>query len=152
MSGEHLHGPFGERHRCVVLAKEVLDEEWDVLGVFSQRGQTDLEVSEPVQEILAEPPLGEQLIGIAVGCGEDAHGYPLLPSGAYGPDLTVVEKAEEFCLQSGGKSLDLIEEQNGAVGKFEEADVVSGGAGEGPLAMAEELALEQVPTRPHSCA
>ena len=59
-------------------------------------------------------------------------------------DLALLEEAEQLGLEVEADVADLVEEERAAVGGADDAGERVVGAGEGALAMAEELALEHV--------
>ena len=62
---------------------------------------------------------------------------------AHGAHLAVLQHAQQLRLELGRHVADLVEEQRAAVGLHEEAPARRGGAGEGALHVAEQLALQQ---------
>ena len=63
---------------------------------------------------------------------------------SHAADLSRLEKPQQLDLHALVKLADLVEEERAAIGDLEEPLAVHIGTGEGPLAMAEELALDQV--------
>ena len=60
-------------------------------------------------------------------------------------DLVLLEDAEQLGLGLQGQLADLVQEERAAVGQLEAADAPGDGAGERPLLVAEELALDEAP-------
>ena len=63
---------------------------------------------------------------------------------AHAANLAAFQHAQQLGLHRLGQLADLVEEDRAAVGDFEQADAVLVGAGERALAMAEQLAFDQV--------
>ena len=126
------------------LLCEVLGEEGDVDPAPSQGRHGAREGVEAVEEVLAEAPVLDPDLQIAMRGGHDAHvdHHALVRSD--GAQLARLEHAEQLDLESRAHLGDLVEEERAAVGLLEEALAVSGRAGEGAPAVAEELRLEQV--------
>ncbi len=74
---------------------------------------------------------------------DDAHVDPDGPGVAERPDLLVLERAQQLHLERGRRVPDLVEQDRAAVCMLEEPALVAVRPGEGALAVAEELALEQ---------
>ena len=80
---EELHRLLREARRGLaelgrVALEEVLGEERDVLAALAQRRHADGEDLEAVVEVLAEAPLGDLLLEVAVRRRDDAHVDALL--------------------------------------------------------------------------
>ena len=58
-------------------------------------------------------------------------------------ELAFLEDAEQLGLRLGGQLADLVEEERAAVGQLEPADPAGDRAGERPLLVAEQLALDE---------
>ena len=86
----------------------------------------------------------DHLAKVAVGGAEDADVDPERLVLAHAADLAGLEEPQQLDLHALVELADLVEEERAAVGDLEEPLAVGIGAGEGPLAMAEELALDQV--------
>ena len=113
------------------------------LHTFAERRQLDLDHAKPVVEILAEAPLLDGLLQVAVRRRDDSDIDGAGVGGAQGPYLAVLEHAQQAHLHAGLGLADLVEEDRAAVGHFEEALLVLVGPGEGSPLVAEEFALEQ---------
>src|SRR5262245_41144583 len=127
----------------VELGDEGLHEERDVLGPLAQRRERDGQHVDPVVQVFAEGLVAHGLAGVAVGRGDDANvdlDLRLAPDPA---NHTVLEDAKILHLESRAHLRDLVEENGAAVGQLEEARFALVRAGEGPLLVAEELALHQ---------
>ena len=86
----------------------------------------------------------DHLAEVAVGGAEDADVDPERVVLADAADLARLEEPEQLDLHALVELADLVEEERAAVGDLEEPLAVGVGAGEGPLAVAEELALDEV--------
>src|SRR5207237_6661576 len=58
-------------------------------------------------------------------------------------ELSLLDRAEQLCLQREVHISDFIEEERAAIGYFELAELASNGTGEASFLMTEELTLEQ---------
>jgi hypothetical protein len=124
--------------------EEVLGEERDVGGAFAERRHVDVEHVEPPVEVLAEAAVGDSLLEVAVGGGDEADVEAARLGGAEAAHLAFLEGAEQLGLERGGQLGDLVEEERAAVCGLEQAGLVAVGAGECALLVAEQLGLEQV--------
>ena len=109
-----------------------------------KRRQLDAHDLEPVVEVLAERARGDRLVQVAVG-GRDQPDVDLDRLVRADPDdLAALQHAQQLDLGGQRHVADLVEEQRAAVGVLEPALAVAVGAGERPLDVAEELALQDV--------
>ena len=134
--------------RPVVPARVAVDEELrevrDLVAPLAQRRHGDLDDLEPVVEILAELAPQHHLLEIAVGRRDHPDvDVDVLVAAELG-ELRVLEDVEQLGLQRRFHLADLVEEDGAGVGLFELADARRGGAGEGALLVAEQLAFEQL--------
>ncbi len=108
-------------------------------------GTRSWENAQAVEEVLAEPPLGDLAFEVAVGGGDDAHVHLALDGGADRADLPLLQRAQQLRLDGQRHLADLVEEQGAAVGQLEEPFLVLVRAGERAALVPEQLALEQRP-------
>src|SRR5208282_3673052 len=94
-------------------------------------------------EIVAELPLGDHPLEIAVRRADDAHIDLQRLAAAEPLDDLVLEEAQQLGLHAHRNVADLVEEHRSAVGALDLPDGLLDSAGEGALLVAEELALEQ---------
>src|SRR6204780_3673146 len=87
--------------------------------------------------------VGDSLLGIFVGGGNDAHVDRGFDFAAEAADFVVFEDAQKFRLSGCGHFADFVEEQGAAVGEFETADAAFRGAGERAFFVAEDFAFHQ---------
>ena len=116
----------------------------DVKPAVAQGGQEDLERVQPEEKIFTKMLVLDHLAQVSVGGAEDAHVNPERLVLAHAADLARFQEPQELDLHAAVELTDLVEEKRAAVGDLEEALAVGIGAGVRPLAMAEELALDQV--------
>ena len=95
-------------------------------------------------EVLAELVLLDHLPQVAVGGAQHAHVGAERLGLADAADLARLQETQQLHLDVLVQLAELVEEQRAAVGHLEQALVVAVGAGERALAMAEQLALDQV--------
>ena len=126
-----------------VALQEELDQRRDVLAALAQGRQVDRDDVEPVVQVLAEPAGVDLVEQVAVGGGDDP-GVDLDGAGVADPlELPLLQDAEQLDLELGRGAVDLVEEDAAGVRGLEPAGPVVDGAGERPLDVAEQLALEQ---------
>src|SRR5579883_875526 len=127
-----------------IAGQQMAGQRGDVGLALAQGGQEDLERVEPEEEVFAELLVGDHLAEVAIGGTEDADVDPERLILADPADFPRFEEAEQLHLDAPVELADLVEEQGAPVGDLEKSLAVVIGAGEGPLAMAEELALNEV--------
>src|SRR5712692_6682202 len=136
-------------HRAVVLRAVALEEGFhehrDVLAPLAQRRHLDGHGVDAEEEVLAEAALLERSLRAPVRGGDQAevHGRGL--RAAQPAHDALLEDAQELGLEVHRHLDDLVEQERAAVGLFQEAGLVGGGAGEGALRVAEELRLDEIP-------
>ena len=107
-------------------------------------GQEDLEGVEAEEKVLAELLVLDHVAQVAIGGAEDPDVDAERLVLAHAADLARFEEPEQLDLHALVELADLVEEERAAVGDLEEPLAVGIGAGERPLAMAEQLALDEV--------
>src|SRR5260370_1178298 len=136
-------------HRAAVLRavalEEGLHEDRDVLAPLAERRHLDGHGVDAEEEVLAEAALLERSLRAPVRGGDQAevHGRGL--RAAQPAHDALLEDAQELGLEVHRHLDDLVEQERAAVGLFQEAGLVGGGAGEGALRVAEELRLDEIP-------
>src|SRR5207245_16188 len=126
-----------------VAGDEVIDQQGDVGGALAQRRQEDGQDVEAVVEIFAEPPILHHLRQVLVGGGENPDIDRNRAGPADAPDLLLLEGAQELRLHRHSEIARLVEEEGARGGLLEQPDLPGDGAGEGPLLVAEQLALQE---------
>ena len=136
--------PASRRHRAAMRSSTAAQ----IAGRSSMRsrsgGTTMLDDVEAVVQVLAEAAglhLGAQVL---VRGADDAHVDRRLGHRADRPHRALLDHAQQLALHRQRQVADLVEEQRAALRGLEEALAVLVGAGEGALAVAEELGLQQV--------
>ena len=122
---------------------EMLDQQRDVLAPFAQRRHLDRDDVEPVEQVLEELAVGDQLPQIAIGRGDHAHVDLLRALGAERLELAILQHAQQLRLHRQRDGADLVEEDRAAVGEREAALLGERGAGERAADVAEQLRFEQ---------
>ena len=138
--GKTLHRPAVPRR---VGLEKLLRKEGDVLAPLAQRRHLEADDIEAVVEVLPEPSLADLLLEVPVRCCQDPYIHGPCRRAAEGLDLLLLQEAENLCLEGGRHLRDFVEHQGAAVGCSYPARASADGAGEGPLLMTEELALEE---------
>ncbi len=120
---------------------KITSQQGDVVRPLPQGGGVDREDAQAVVEIASKLPLDHRLFQIPVGGGQDTHVH--LEGGVVTDALQipVLQHPQQLGLQRQGELADLVQEQGALVGQLELARPVVNGAGEGPLHVAEQLAL-----------
>src|SRR5690606_32834884 len=118
-------------------------EQRHVAPPLAQGRNVDGKDVEPVVEILAKCPVAHRLAQVAIGRGNDADIHLLRPGGADRLELSFLEDAKQLGLELQRQLADLVEEDRSAVGEGKAPLALLGGAGEGALLVAEELALDE---------
>ena len=99
---------------------------------------------EAVEQVLAEASLGDELLEVGVGGGDDADVDLDRVRLAERMDLVGLEEAQQLRLEVEADVADFVEEERAAGGGADDAGERGVGAGERALAVAEQLALEHV--------
>src|SRR3954463_9825189 len=97
----------------------MIDEERDIRGALAQRRDGDLISRQAVIQILAELPLADQSLDVAMRRGDQAHVDAMALLGAERRDAATRQKPEELDLELRGDVADLFEKQRAAVGARE---------------------------------
>ena len=124
--------------------KEALCQGEDILLAFAQGRDDDLHHVQAIEQIFPEPSGLDRLSQIHAGGGDDAH---VGLAGVHLADpfiLLLLEDSQQLGLQRQGQVADFIEEEGAALAGGDTAQMISQRAGEGPLDMAEELALQKL--------
>jgi GNAT superfamily N-acetyltransferase len=126
------------------LGEEVGGQLAHVVEPLAQRRHADWHDAQAVEEILAEPALGDQRVEAAIGRRHDSHRHAdgLLAADAL--ELAVLQDAQQLGLGGLVQVADLVEEDRAAVGQLELAAPQRNRARERPLLVAEELAFDEV--------
>src|SRR5438067_12736656 len=99
----------------------VRDQQWDVTVAFAQRWQRDRHHLQAVEEILAEFALGDFLLEVAVGGGDDANVDADIRQTTDTLEGLLLEKPEELGLEARRHLADFVEKHRAAVGGLEQA-------------------------------
>ena len=102
---------------------------------------------EPVEQILAELAVGDALLEIGVGRGDDADVDALRPRVADRQHLALLEEPQQLRLHVERQVADLVEEERAADRGPQHAGLIGDRAGEAAAAVAEQLAVGQLARR-----
>ena len=129
---------FGE------AVEEKVDEQRNVVAAIAQRRHVDVDDVEPVEQVFAEQPLGDEIAQVLVRRRDHAHVHAAV--GAVRADFLHVaglEKPQQQPLHAQRHLADFVEEDGAVGGHLELAGLVAVGAGEAALDVSEQLGLEQ---------
>ena len=124
----------GEEARC---------EQRHVLAAFAQRRQAQPHHVEPMQQIRAEAPVGNQRFQRLVRGRDHAHVHADQFAPADAEEFAFCQHAQQARLQRRRHVADLVEEQRSTIGLFEAPDMALGRAGERAGLVAEQFAFQQ---------
>ena len=125
--------------------QEIFGEQADVLGALAERRELDADDVQPVEKVLAEVFRSDDLLfEVLVRRGDDAHVGLQDVVAADAGEFALLQHAQDLALQRQRHVADFVEEKRAAIALLEAPDARAGGAGEGALFVAEELALEQL--------
>src|ERR1041384_2441176 len=126
-----------------VLPQEVLCEKQHIVASDAPRRNIDPQDVDPVEEILAEPPLRDLGLEIAVRRRDDAGVVRDLLVTADRPHRSLLECAQKLGLHAERHLADLVEAQRATAGLQEQSLARSACVGKRALDVSEQLALEQ---------
>src|SRR5205823_248663 len=111
---------------------------------LAERREPDLDDSKAVVEILAEGPLGDRDLEVAVGCGDDATGRVQRVEAPETAKVAGFEDPEQLRLRLGAELADFVEEERPFGRALDQALLPGESARERAALVAEELALEEI--------
>ena len=126
------------------FSRKCCDEQRDVVLAIAQRRQLDRDDVQPVEQILAEPPVLHHLPQVDVGRGDDADVDLDRLHAAEAHELALLDHAQQLGLRLERDVADLVEEDAALVGEVEQPLLRVDGAGERALDVAEQRRLEQI--------
>ena len=115
----------------------MVGQQRQILQAVAQRRERDGDDRQPEEEILAEAPLGNLQAQILLGRRHDPQVELDRLGRAHPADLPLVERAQQLGLHVERQIVQLVDEQRAALAHLERAAALVGGAGEGPLLVAE---------------
>ena len=124
--------------------RKYVDQRADVLQALAKRGHRNGHDAQPIVEILSETARRDELVEPAVRRRDDADADADRLLAADALQLAVLQDAEQLRLRRLVQVADLVEEDRPAVGQLEPAAPQRRRAGERPLLVAEQLALDQL--------
>ena len=86
---------------------------------LAQRRHADRHDAQPIEEILAEPAVGDELVEAAVGRGDDADGDADRLLAADALELAVLQDAKQLGLRRFVQVADFVQKDRAAVGQLE---------------------------------
>ncbi len=137
------HGAVAPADPGAVLGQQMLDQGPEVVGALTQRRHPHLDDVDPVQQILAEAPVGRQRHEIAMGRGDDADVGRHRGRSTKRMHFLLLQHAQELSLQGRRHVADFVEEDRPALGRLKQAPLVVMRVGERTAPMAEQLALQE---------
>src|SRR5712692_5220 len=124
--------------------EEIRDQRRNVTLALAEGRDHDAHDVEPVKEVLAEAPVLHHRLEVLVGRGDHPHADGVGLGRPDGPDLLVLDDAEQLALERRRQLGHLVEEEGAAVRGAKEPEGVGDGAREGSPHVAEELRLHEV--------
>lgn len=139
-----MFGGWGKLERGLVVAfaeaeEDVVGQFGQILGEFAQRGDLEGEEVKPVEEILAEVALPDEVAEGDEGGGDEADIDLAVAIAAEAADAAVLDGGEDFGLKGEREAGNFVEEEGAAGGGFEEAHALGAGIGKGSLFVAEQF-------------
>ena len=135
------------RDRLLVLRGVALEElpaqGQNILAALTQGRQVDVDGVDAVEEVFAEAPLGHHAEQVAVRRRDQPDVDLARRVAAHADDLPALDGRQQLRLQVRREVADLVQEERSAVRDLELPGAVGPRVGEGPLDVAEELALEE---------
>src|SRR6478672_2051443 len=126
------------------LAQKVRDQVGDVLQTFAQGGHANRHDAQSIVQILSEAAVRDEIVKPAVGRGHDARRHSNRLLAAHALKLAILQNPEELRLRGFGEIADFIKKDRSTVCQLELTAPERYRAGEGPLFVTEQLALDQV--------
>lgn len=111
---------------------------------LAQRRQLDGKLRQPVVEVFAELAIADQQGEVTVGSGDDAYIDLVRVVAAERANLAFLQHAQQLGLERQGHVADFVEQQGSAIRGIEQPGTIALGTGKGALAVAEQLAFQQV--------
>src|SRR5262249_39426043 len=127
----------------IVLIDEMLREQWEIAQPIAQRRQRDGEDVEAVKKVGAEFAFVDQSLERLIGRGYDADFDADALRAAQPLEDAGLQHAQEPPLYFQRDLADFIQKDRAAIGQFESPRLGSLRAGESPLLVSEQLALDQ---------
>ena len=126
-----------------VSRDEGLDEQGNVVDALAQRGESDREDVEAVEQVPTERAFRHGRGQVPVGSRDDSHvhRHGLVP--AHSLELSLLKNPQQRDLGCGRKLADLIQENRAAVGRFKAPHTPLERAREGALFVPEQLGRNQ---------
>jgi hypothetical protein len=118
-------------------------EEGNVFPALTQRGERNGKDMQALPEVFPEGSLPHFRLQVPVGGGNDADIHLQGAGALQAFELPILDQPQQLGLEGRGQLPDFVQEHDTAVGQFEAAQLFGQGAGEGPLFMAEKLALDE---------
>src|ERR1043165_9395661 len=126
-----------------VLLEEVVNQNRNVFSTFAQRRHVDREHVDAVIKVVAETTVSHHRAQVTIGRGYHTHVDAKLVRTTDATNLSFLQRAQKFGLNTDVQFRDLVEKQRAAIGDLKEALLLCVSAGERTLFMSEQLRLEQ---------
>src|SRR6266436_2383348 len=126
-----------------VTRDEMVGEQRDVFGMLAKSGHGDGNDVEAIEEVEAEFLVGDGFLEVLVGGGDEADIQFDGGGTAETDEFAFLQDAKELGLKRGWQLCHFVEEDGSAFGDFEEAFLLTDGAGEGAAFVAEHFAFEK---------
>jgi hypothetical protein len=123
---------------------EVMGEQRQVGQPFTEGGQPDLDDTEAIVQVLAEPPIANHPFQIGVRGRDDSRVRRFRSLGTDGEVAALLQHAQELRLERRAHVADLVEEKRPLFREREATTTICHRAGERTPDMAEQLRLEKI--------
>ena len=123
--------------------QNVIDQQAEIARPLAERRQAQNADCQPMEQVLSKALLGDFVLQVPIGGGNDANVDGLGPCRAEPLDSPFLQAAQEFDLGGQGQLTDFVEEQAAGVSRFEIAGFGLS-AGERPFRAAKELGFHQL--------
>src|SRR6185503_13624090 len=121
-----------------------VDKDRNVFASLTKRWHIDGENVDSIVKIISETTVGYHRAQVAVRGGNHANIDGNLMCSADAPDLSLLKRAQEFCLHRYVEFSNLIEEQRSPISDFEKSLLICVGACKRTLLVAKQFRLKQV--------
>jgi hypothetical protein len=110
---------LGARIERFARGQEMPRQRQDVVRALRQRRQAQFDRVQPVEQVFAEAPGGDQRLQVGIGRADDAHFHAAFAIAAQPLEAAGLQDAQELDLAGQRQRADFVEEQRAAIGRLE---------------------------------